>query len=584
MGDIRENSAPSAQTVTPRAKLTVWLGWLGFAVILFACYYQVCDMQMIGFLHDDGVYALTAKALATGQGYKLLNLPLPGSVDFMWQVKYPIGYPLLLSLGWLIEPNFPKNLPWLHGLTTLCAVLAIPLLFDYLRKAQQLSRAMAGLICLLVATNFQYMYYATALMSEAPYFLCSLLALWLAETVEGPPSRKRLAGMVAVTVVAFHIRTIGVALIAAIGLGLALRKHWKHALIFSVSALLFTVVPWGLWITTHGVKLTDLNYPLAYVYGGYGIEAAINAPLGGPMAYASAILTQGVLPLANYLPNLLFPQIFQWLNPYPWANSLLSLVMTGFILSQALLASRNRRGDSSALYFLFSLAVISFWMYPNQAIRFLMVLLPWLWLYTLRGGWGILRVLKPNSWPVSLSQHPLRPKLCGVIGCLLALYLLWPGLPAYQLLFRMRSQHLVEITRKTAPLWQDYQAAFQAIHSHAKPSTRIASSWDPVFYLYTNHPTFPLFISSLQRFNGQMTDESYQHLRASLIQYQVKYIVMEPFILSQVFQFPENPVASGLIQRFTEEFKPVYLSPHRMLAIYRFAPAKNSPAMAETKE
>jgi hypothetical protein len=374
---------------------------------------------------------------------------------------------------------------------------------------------------------------------------------------------------------AFHVRTIGVALIAAISLSLALRKHWKSAAIFTISTVLLTVLPWGLWIKAHGLKLTDLNYPLAYVYGGYGIEAAINAPAGGLGAYAISVLTQGVLPLINSLPGLLLPHVSQWLSPYPWAAFFLSLGMVGIITSQALRDIRNLRGDASALYLLFSLMVVSCWMYPNQAIRFLLVLLPWLWLYTLRGGWHILRARIPAAIQARAVQFFLRPNLRwvpGTLGCLLGLFLLWPGVPGYQVLTRMRTQHLIDVTAKTAPLWQDYQATFQAMKEYTHQSERIASVWDPVFYLYTGHSTFVLFVSSLQNFNGQVTEESYRRLRASLIRYEVKYIAMEPFILSQVFQQPENPVASGLLQRFPQEFGLVYRAPHGMLGIYRFSP------------
>lgn len=590
MAESRESHALQAPTTNRRAKIAAWLGLVIAMALIFTGYYDLCDMQMTGFLHDDGVYALTAKALATGQGYKLLNLPLPGGPDFMWQVKYPIGYPLLLSLGWLIEPNFPANLPWLHGLTVLCAVLAIFALYGYLRSARQLSNALSGLIGLLVATNFQYMYYATALMSEAPYLLCSLLALWLAETGDDPPSRKHMAAMVVASAAAFHVRTVGLSLIAAIFLGLAIRKHWKSAAIFAASSAMLTVIPWGLWITAHGLKLTSLNYPLAYVYGGYGIEAAVNAPPGGLTAYAAAILTQGVLPLINSLPDLLLPQVSLWLSPFAGANTLLALGLAGAIIALAIQDVRHRRGDISALYLLLSLGVVSVWMYPNQAIRFLLVLLPWLWLYTLRAGWFLLRAGLaglPGSVQGLVSRYSRWPWLRWALGGLLGLFLLWPGVPGYQLLSRMRGQHLVDVTAKTAPLWQDYQAAFQAIQTHTRPTERIAGIWDPIFYLYAGRPTFVLFTSSLQNFNGQATDESYRRLRASLIRYQVKYIVVEPFILNQVFQRTENPVATGLLQRFPQEFAPVYQSPHHLLRIYRFIPngsAQHTPAMAGRKE
>ena len=59
---------------------------------------------MVGAYQDDGVYLVTAKALADGQGYR--HLELPGEP---FQTKYPILYPLFLALIWRIFPNFPDN-------------------------------------------------------------------------------------------------------------------------------------------------------------------------------------------------------------------------------------------------------------------------------------------------------------------------------------------------------------------------------------------------------------------------------------------------------------------------------------------
>ena len=62
-----------------------------------------------GMFHDDGVYLVTAKALATGQGYRIASLPGQPA-----QTKYPELFPWLLSLVWRAFPVFPQNLPWLR--------------------------------------------------------------------------------------------------------------------------------------------------------------------------------------------------------------------------------------------------------------------------------------------------------------------------------------------------------------------------------------------------------------------------------------------------------------------------------------
>src|SRR5271166_1491546 len=75
-------------------------------------------MPHLGFYHDDGIFLVSAKGLADGEGYRILSLP-----NEPYQTKYPPLYPALLALVWKASPNFPANLPW----AMLLAWAALPL-------------------------------------------------------------------------------------------------------------------------------------------------------------------------------------------------------------------------------------------------------------------------------------------------------------------------------------------------------------------------------------------------------------------------------------------------------------------------
>ena len=78
---------------------SVFVPLLVFAVAVWAA-----KPYAVGVFHDDGVYAILAKSLATGQGYRYLHLPgAPAATH------YPPGYPIFLSLLWRISPSFPGN-------------------------------------------------------------------------------------------------------------------------------------------------------------------------------------------------------------------------------------------------------------------------------------------------------------------------------------------------------------------------------------------------------------------------------------------------------------------------------------------
>src|SRR5712692_7478162 len=102
---IPELSAPSAPL--PLAginRYSRFLLWILLAAVAWT--YGLC-LHPVWFGHDndDAVYVVTAKALANGQGYRTISLPLEPP-----QTKYPPLYPLLLSLIWRLYPQFPANL------------------------------------------------------------------------------------------------------------------------------------------------------------------------------------------------------------------------------------------------------------------------------------------------------------------------------------------------------------------------------------------------------------------------------------------------------------------------------------------
>src|SRR6266478_423278 len=70
----------------------------------FTLYLFAVTPDNFGYYHDDSLYLVSAKALATAQGYRVISLP--GNPV---QTKSPPAYPFLLSLAWRAYPSFPGN-------------------------------------------------------------------------------------------------------------------------------------------------------------------------------------------------------------------------------------------------------------------------------------------------------------------------------------------------------------------------------------------------------------------------------------------------------------------------------------------
>ena len=74
-----------------------------FAIVLGAGVLTITP-HPLGVFSDDGMYAVLAKSLAEGRGYRFINLPgAPSGTHF------PPAYPLLLAALWKLVPAFPQN-------------------------------------------------------------------------------------------------------------------------------------------------------------------------------------------------------------------------------------------------------------------------------------------------------------------------------------------------------------------------------------------------------------------------------------------------------------------------------------------
>lgn len=194
-----------------------------------------------GIFHDDGIYVCTAKALAQGQGYRLINLP--GSPI---QTKYPILYPAILAVVWKICPSFPDNLVIMQWLTLLAGAAAVGLSYLYLIRFNYVSAGIALAAGLLTATSPQYLYFSVITMSETTFLLLLILAMWLLERELQEslhnPIRELILGF-ALTL-PYLCRSIGVIFIP---ISLLLLYRSRRPLRYVISSMALTFIPWTLW-------------------------------------------------------------------------------------------------------------------------------------------------------------------------------------------------------------------------------------------------------------------------------------------------------------------------------------------------
>lgn len=232
--------------------------WILLALLLLPSLSQVwqqSDIPRFGDFHDDSVYYVTAKSLASGGGYRIESLPGEPA-----QTKYPPLYPLLLSVAWRIDPHFPHNLPlaaWISWLALPAVLAQLPLLFRRLG----LSRRRTWLALILFAVNPYVTLFSTQLLSEMLFLALALAAMLLVEGGLDPGTSPgmRIFLEVAAGVVgglAYLTRSAGIVLLAAAVIYLWAEKKPGLALLFGAVTLPF-VGGWMLWSRLNQVLTND---------------------------------------------------------------------------------------------------------------------------------------------------------------------------------------------------------------------------------------------------------------------------------------------------------------------------------------
>jgi hypothetical protein len=216
---------------------------------------------VVGVWHDDGVYTLLGRAIATGQGFHYTQLPgAPAATH------YPPLYPLVLAAVWRLAPSFPDNISAFLAVNAMFAGLAAFGAFRFVRAQLGWRDELAAAFALAATLTTPVLALSGAVLSE-PLFLAGLWpALVMAEHAVRPEGVRRdalLAGACAGALML--VRTHAAALLLAIVLLLIVRRRPLYALraVLGAAAL---VLPWQLWTMT---ATPQVPAPLAGAYGSY---------------------------------------------------------------------------------------------------------------------------------------------------------------------------------------------------------------------------------------------------------------------------------------------------------------------------
>lgn len=222
--------------------------WAALVVSTVALVYLSRLDHVAGLMVDDAWYILLAKALAGGDGYRLISSAVEPIMPTV-----PPGFPLLLAPVFAVMPQFPANLLLLKAISIAAMAGAGFATYYYAARYRRVPEGPAAAVAMATVLTPALVFLATStVMPEATFTLAQILVVMLLDRGDGQAAadvrRSALAGLLAA--VTTLIRTAGVAVLAAGVVYLLYRRAWRSAGAFAATAVL-CLVPWWAYSAAH---------------------------------------------------------------------------------------------------------------------------------------------------------------------------------------------------------------------------------------------------------------------------------------------------------------------------------------------
>jgi hypothetical protein len=417
----------------------------------------------VGVFQDDGIYTVLAKALASGDGYRYVNIP--GAPH---ATHYPPAYPAFLAVLWKLAPEFPANVALFTFANAVFLSLAAVGALYFGRAYVGLGSRFAAAIAVATVACVPALIFGVFVLSEPMYMALLVPTLVCAERAAGSarPRDALLAGLAGGGLA--MVRTMGQFVVPALVLVLLLRRRWRAATLAAAGGVIL-LVPWQLWVMAHGAEVPAV---LLGKYGPYSRWLTDAVRSDGP-----GLLVGVVGKNARALVGMAW-SMFSGRNPGGPAppaivQGLIVCALAGLI---ALGAWRLRRRIPVTLWFLASyMALVIVW--PFEPTRFVWVLLP---IFGLMAAYGVAAVAgwRPTRWPLRLARG----------GVLATAVLLAAGYAVYNVR-GVRERWWATIpdqnTARATPLvgW---------VRASTTETDVLATDDDALLHLYTGRPTVPV--------------------------------------------------------------------------------------------
>ena len=455
--DHEELPRPAAAAAADVRRRTAWwpLALAGVGALALATGIAVVDALPVGVVADDSFYVILARALASGEGYRYLNIPgHPAGTHF------PPGYPALLALLSFVVPAFPASVVAFKALNAVFLAITSVCVARLLRSRVGLGPAWSIGVGAVTAVSVPLLILSNLVLSEL-CFLAIALALLLAleRLVDEPAPVWRVLALGAAIGACALVRTHGVVLVPAAAIALGARRRWRDAALLAAAAVL-CLLPWQVWTARHGGTLPS---PLLGMYDSYA-----SWWMRGVRTLGAAMIPATVAKTTSETTTMLAVLFSPMRGSVAHGVTLVALAL----LAAAACVAAWRRVPVTLLFLAGYLAIVLVW--PFQTARFVWTVWPLLLALVGVGGWT---ALGRPAW-----RTPFRVTLAAAFGWVVV------GYGAYELR-GFRGQWWSSIPRANTPR---IATAVRWVGANTAPSELVATDYEGAVYLYTGREALPI--------------------------------------------------------------------------------------------
>ncbi len=482
-----------------RWPFTVIWRWLPlvFAVALVPVYVCYLLQPAFGYFHDDGVYIVNALSLVSGSGYRTISLP-----SHLFQTKYPILYPALLSLVWKLFPAFPQNVLAFKSLSMVSAFLWVGAAFRAIRRENASTTVSLWSVLFTLAGPWT-IFLSTSVLPDTLFALLSVCAILMLK--DGAENDRKIAMAAALAGCAFLLRSVGAALILSACLFLVTKRRFRRAALF-IGISCAVVAPWVIWQSTHAASpdrvdsyYTKLSYAGGQAFHYSLLEALRVVSLNVP------VLLGALCPVAG--------------APATPVRALVN-VFAGMVAVAGLI--RFGRWGLPVIWTVVYCVMLLCWASPSP--RYPTAILPFAFLFLFTAIEKILLKVRPRWMSIVLWT--------GVAGAGL-LYIVTNAVGLSRLTRLTLESKTPAYSEREPDDWSKTLQLADWIRSNTPGSAIVAANCDPAFYLLTQRKSIRLFSADqfelfYDRDPAKQPLGGPDALRHHLKVHQVEYLVITP--------------------------------------------------------